>query len=79
MSIRRGHDEMKLPIPPDDDSDYTVEIARDIIKMHFDVNLKLIEHLRKYGNHLSRCEVNYTPGSTRCDCGWKQIKKDLSL
>ncbi len=70
---------MKLPIPPTDDSDYTPEIAHDIIKMHYDVNLNLIDLLSKYGNHHFNCVTTVTLGVVSCTCGWEQLKEDLSL
>ncbi len=70
---------MKLPIPPDNDTDYTPQVARDIIKMHFEVNCKLIDYLHKYGNHIPNCVTTVTLGVDSCTCGWIELKKGLSL
>ncbi len=70
---------MKLPIPPTEDIDYTAEIARDIIKMHYEVNLNLIDLLKKYGNHLPNCVTTVTFGVVSCTCDWEKLKEDLSL
>ncbi len=70
---------MRLPIPPDNDEDYTSEIARKIINMHFEVNCKLIDYLHKYGNHIPDCVITVTLGVVTCTCGWEQLKKGLSL